>query len=146
LSITTEPSSGVATLSGNVITIQSIGKINVKASVVGNNNYNAGNKDCPAIDIAFPTAIEDDALAAATQIFPNPSEGRFTIKVALPNLPKLAYRVLDSQGKVIKEGTVPKAGNQYEMFLDLRQQAQGVYILELTKTEGRTLSRRLVIE
>jgi hypothetical protein len=72
-------------------------------------------------------------------VFPNPSEGLFTIR--LPQGPSAGdqYRVLDVTGKLVMQGSLSGP----ESTIDLGAQDTGVYFLQLL-SNGTTHTVRLV--
>ncbi len=86
-----------------------------------------------------PTGMKDNALAQSLSVYPNPSNGMFT--VSLPKGKTFEMEVTDLTGKVVMKQVVK--GNAAQ--LDLKGQAQGVYMLKIT-SEGNTAVQKLIIQ
>ena len=85
-----------------------------------------------------PTGISDNVFQRAINVYPNPSNGVFSVNV--PTAKAYTLEVSDLTGRVIKTETVK--GNAK---LDLSGNAQGVYMLKIT-SEGATAVQKLIIE
>ena len=85
-----------------------------------------------------PTGISDNVFQRAINVYPNPSNGVFSVNV--PTAKAYTLEVSDLTGRVIKTETVK--GNAK---LDLSGNAQGVYMLKIT-SEGSTAVQKLIIE
>ncbi len=86
-----------------------------------------------------PTGVKDNVLARSLSVYPNPSAGLFT--VSLPSGKAFEMEVTDLTGKTIMKQTVK--GNTTQ--LDLKTQAQGVYMLKIT-SEGASAIQKLIIQ
>ncbi|MBL0343608.1 MAG: T9SS type A sorting domain-containing protein [Bacteroidetes bacterium] len=64
-------------------------------------------------------------------IYPNPSNGLFTISTLTLNSKPIVYLVSDVTGKIIKQGEF----NSGSHILDLEKIASGVYVLNLSNAE-----------
>ncbi|GGF15433.1 T9SS type A sorting domain-containing protein [Hymenobacter cavernae] len=98
-------------------------------------------------DMAFAdevTATHDAKLAAALQVYPNPStSGLFTLTAAGPevDLAHASLTVTDAQGRAILRQA--PLGNAQPRTLDLQSQPAGFYLLRLTTPQGFVV-RRLI--
>ncbi len=86
-----------------------------------------------------PTGVKDNVLARSLSVYPNPSAGLFT--VSLPSGKTFEMEVTDLTGKTIMKQTVKGNATQ----LDLKTQAQGVYMLKIT-SEGASAIQKLIIQ
>ncbi len=86
-----------------------------------------------------PTGVKDNVLARSLSVYPNPSAGLFT--VSLPQGKAFEMEVTDLTGKTIMKQTVKGNATQ----LDLKTQAQGVYMLKIT-SEGASAIQKLIIQ
>ena len=71
-------------------------------------------------------------------IFPNPSDGVFNFRYSKPASEALPYELLDSSGKVIRKGMLPRNTKQ----IDLSGFATGTYFLVLPEKESHKLLLR----
>src|SRR5690606_8187848 len=86
-----------------------------------------------------PTGVKENILAASVNVYPNPSNGAFTV-----NLPKdqtFELEVSDLTGKVISKQTVKAATAN----VALNPAAKGIYLLKIT-SEGTTTTKKLVVQ
>ncbi|NJL14377.1 MAG: T9SS type A sorting domain-containing protein [Microscillaceae bacterium] len=143
-SITTVPASGVATLSGNVISVQAAGTITLKANVAGNATFNPAEITCDVIEVGLATALLEVEIAEGTQVYPNPVQGYFTVRVetALPE--GLHYQVYDALGHLVESGGLEKRNGHQEKLIDLRGKSAGLYFLQISTETGFSLVRRLI--
>lgn len=74
--------------------------------------------------------VELDALTPAFTVYPNPSDGVFTLNLSSPTASDLDIRVVDLQGKVVYEKTI-RAAVRVDETIDLTTQAQGIYFLKI---------------
>lgn len=92
-----------------------------------------GNKD---------SGVENTSMFMNTELFPNPTNGEYSIQVKLTEATDLKMRILDRTGKEI-ETQMKTGSNQYE-FEGLIG-ASGVYCVELC-TESETKTVKLVVQ
>ncbi len=81
--------------------------------------------------------VEDVSSSTKLTIFPNPSNGVFTLETSANNC---EYRVLNTQGKLMLNGEFSFNGN-----IDLSQFADGIYILE-SVINGNVHHQKLVLK
>lgn len=86
-----------------------------------------------------PTSINEPAAVVRTQIYPNPSSGRFTL-VFDEDLVGSSFGVFDQVGKLVYQGSVYK--QRFE--LDLAPLASGLYVLKAFNT-NKVTSQRIII-
>jgi trimeric autotransporter adhesin len=89
-------------------------------------------------------AGEGDASkqAHAVEVFPNPSQGRFTVRIA--PLEQGHWEVFDQQGKQVHFRAVTP--DQSEYSLDLSGLASGSYLLRLHSPGGLVATKQLVVK
>lgn len=86
----------------------------------------------------FPTAVVSADAHSEVMVFPVPTNGLFTITTADPFR---AVRIMDPQGRVIREETFMPAQRR-----DLELHSAGLFICELQYTDGRLGRSRVVVE
>lgn len=64
------------------------------------------------------------------QIYPNPSDGLFMLAFQLGNGEKLAARIYDARGRLVKQYDLMSSGFPQKLNIDLRGLASGVYMME----------------
>src|SRR5688572_21089475 len=85
-----------------------------------------------------PTGVKDNVLQNSISVYPNPSNGVFSVSV--PTARAYTLEVSDLTGRVIKTETVK--GNAQ---LDLSNNAKGVYMLKIA-SEGASAVQKLIIQ
>ncbi|RAU84110.1 S8 family serine peptidase [Pontibacter arcticus] len=75
---------------------------------------------------------------------PNPSTGRFDLRLETSSTEDITFEVYDLLGKAIYTGSVEHNG-QYQGTIDLSKRASGVYMLR-AKHGSKTYSRKLVVQ
>ncbi len=86
------------------------------------------------------TGVEDDAFRNSVSIYPNPSNGIFTVN----NIPdqKLDIEVFDMLGN-----SVYKSRSSEKMItVDISKSAKGIYFVELTNAAGSKVTRKMVVK
>ncbi|OYQ46382.1 T9SS type A sorting domain-containing protein [Flavobacterium aurantiibacter] len=102
------------------------------------NNHNPSNRGY-AINVPFTTlGVEDFSLNAAT-VFPNPSNGNFTVK-SKSDLEKI--NVYSQTGTFIK--TVDVTNNAQEVEVKLSGLATGVYLIELQNASEKAWKKIVI--
>jgi hypothetical protein len=91
------------------------------------------------ISIKGANVFADNVL----KIAPNPSTAVFNVSVDFPSTLILKMRVTDMTGKTVKEFTGQKESGKFDLNLDMTQQLQGLYLLEVETTQGRIV-RKLI--
>jgi hypothetical protein len=110
-----------------------------RAPMIGTNYYRVTMKD--ANGEAKISNVVEVVMAASDEmvVYPNPSEGRFTIE--LPNaIGKSSIQMTDIHGRIVFEGPCESASTT----ISTTHLAAGVYQLSV-KTPAKTLHRRVVI-
>jgi hypothetical protein len=94
--------------------------------------------------LGIPTNVEDNALARATKVFPNPSTNKFTVSIEGIILEKVKYQITNTWGKNVQKAEIEQFGSHSKHILDLSAYPAGVYFLELTTQEGKKVIKRLI--
>jgi PKD repeat protein len=111
--------------------------VNISAS--GNNLY------LDNINIADITGINETALNASVNIYPNPSsDGLFTITIDGAIDADATFILTDIQGKLLESKT-ERVGTSYKSKVNLSGRDKGVYILEIRTDMGVNRYRLSVI-
>lgn len=141
-SISTLPATGVATLSGNTVTIIGLGSVSITASQAGNTNYNPATEVVRTFQVLYPTSTQPSVAVGEVVAFPNPSKsGVFEVR-GLQSIDKqqVSYVVIDASGKEIMHGIW--VGKDVET-LNLSAFANGVYILDLRGSK-KQITKKIV--
>ncbi len=87
-----------------------------------------------------PTGVKDKVFQNSVSVYPNPSNGEFMVTV--PTAKTYTLEVSDLTGRVISREVIR---NSNAAKLDLKGQAQGVYMLKIT-SEGNAAVQKLIVE
>ncbi len=107
-----------------------------------------------ASNLAFKVFINKSSLGVAEvtlgphniynlKVYPNPSEGLFSIDVFIPNTEKSTLDVYDISGKKVKSLVLEKSIGLQTMGLDLTKLATGEYIL-VFKNSATVIERKII--
>lgn len=124
----TSSNTGVATISGNTVSIIGVGTTEITASQGGNDSYNAApevKQNLTVVTITSLSTIENNKIS----IYPNPAED----KIKIENLPlgKTTFILSDVMGNKILTGE-----SEENFELDLSGFPAGVYTLSLNTSAG----------
>ncbi|WP_291721943.1 T9SS type A sorting domain-containing protein [Bernardetia sp.] len=89
-----------------------------------------------------PVTGEDEELAKAFRIYPNPSNGTFRIELGEVK-DEVTITVMDALGRVVKTDVIPALSDSYS--LNLARFASGAYTIQL-KTEKGIIIKKLMKE
>lgn len=90
--------------------------------------------------------VQDVASANRPMVYPNPTQGRFTISFNQVPKGNIYLKLFDMQGKVVEEQEITSAGNESAFTLDWQGlHPQGLYLLEI-REGGRNYRLKLAIE
>ena len=88
------------------------------------------------------TGIEN-TLRSNFKVYPNPSQGKFTITGVLNNTNPTTITVFNTMGKAVYTGLISK--NRVAQSLDLRLLKPGVYLINLISDDVKYLPQKLII-
>ena len=89
--------------------------------------------------------IEEIPSLTSLTLYPNPSEGEFTIEMELAQPLEMELELFNALGQVIHSESLGRVSGTYQKQLSLKALAKGIYSLQLTSEEGTT-TRKLMIE
>ena len=87
----------------------------------------------------IPGLVSEDTY----EIYPNPTDKRFTIKMDQPVQDDLAWSLADYAGREIMAGEFTKGA--FETTIDIDELASGVYLLKLFNAEHTWQSKRVMV-
>lgn len=103
---------------------------------------------------AFVAKINDNDIVGlhtisneniAFNVYPSPTNGKFTINYSLQKESAAQIRILDVHGKIIYTETIQKSQGQLTKEVGLTKQAKGVYFVEMISDNER-MTKKIVIE
>jgi hypothetical protein len=94
--------------------------------------------------VGTPTPTRNASLAAAINVYPNPSpDGHYVLNATEPALLAAPITVLDATGRVVRREPSPAATTT--RALDLSNLAKGIYTVQLATTKG-LITKKLVVQ
>ncbi len=138
LPVTYSVDSGDGVIRGDTLVALASGEVVVTARQLGNENYLAADPVSITLGVEIVTANDPFASTHTVKIFPNPSSDVFYV-LADPTVAAVKYRVVDSRGHLLSEGTL----QYHRASLELGHLATGTYILYLETSRGSTYHRLL---
>jgi subtilisin-like proprotein convertase family protein len=95
--------------------------------------------------VPITVGVDEVQSLGSLQVFPNPSEGSFTIAIQDADYEQLSIEVIDLQGKVVYGMLEKNLSGQYTKQLDLNGVAKGMYYLRLS-TGKQSSTKKLIIQ
>lgn len=83
----------------------------------------------------------EHAFTAALKLAPNPAENSFAIISENPNMDLSFLKIIDLNGRVVKEVSNPRA-NQ---LIPVEELSKGIYLVKLVEVSGMTASKKLIV-
>ncbi len=90
-------------------------------------------------------AIDEIIEANSVALFPNPSNGAFTVQLNASKSEEVNVQVIDISGRVVYNDVVSCSVGKNNIAIDLDELPAGVYQVNL-KVENNVISRKLIIE
>ncbi|MBC8154231.1 MAG: T9SS type A sorting domain-containing protein, partial [Bacteroidetes bacterium] len=85
-----------------------------------------------------------ERLDTAIRVYPNPTGSSVTVQTDRPTTTPLSVNVFDAGlGRLQRQVTIPKSGDQFSGQIDLSQLPTGIYLLEITQ-DGERVIRKIV--
>lgn len=91
-----------------------------------------------------PCLVSIEEYGLSLNIYPNPSNGQFTVKYELGHDAKMDLNVYDMMGNRVTETTRMKSSNGVHV-IDLFNQADGVYMLRVLLDDAEMIQERLIL-
>lgn len=88
--------------------------------------------------------LDEVADAYSLNVFPNPSNGQYTIHFNNPISQKIEIRIMDMNGKIVHNETMSYLNGEYNKIIDISNLTEGMYLMQLL-TEDRILNRKLIL-
>jgi subtilisin-like proprotein convertase family protein len=78
------------------------------------------------------------------KIYPNPSEGQFTISGLNTNGENISIEVYDLQGRLVLKKNYNDNGSDFAKTINLNQNSSGIYLLKLTQGQNSEVKKLIV--
>ncbi len=87
-------------------------------------------------DASVPVVL--DNITKALKVYPNPSNGQFTVQLVDVKGAKVTLQIADASGQVIEQKTVPLTGKMPSLAIpvDISKHATGIYVIKVISTDG----------
>ena len=109
-------------------------------------------KDLEAADIkqlsetgADASRLKNTLEVADLSFYPNPNDGRFTLRFSAPESGATAVRIFDTTGRTVYEEKLGDFSGAYEKQIDISAEAKGVYFLTISQND-KLLNKKIVLE
>ena len=133
---------GTATISGTgLLTGGSLGTVTVTASA----NDGSGISGSTIITVTNTIGITNVDDQQNTTVYPNPSNGRFTIEVQSTGVQDIDVVITNVVGQQVLLEKLTQINGTYQKEIDLKGYSPGVYTLQLRTDDGE-VNKRIVIE
>ena len=133
------------TLAGNVITPtpEFIGTLIIPVKV------NDGNIDSDEVNITLEvsevTSIDLDTFSLRLDLFPNPTQNQLNIVLENSNFDDIIITITDLNGAKVYRGSFQKKQYEFSKSIDLSQQTDGTYFVEIVQS-GKYRSLKKIIK
>lgn len=110
------------------------------------NTYTYGETEDYVVIIADSATIgiAENSILSTILVFPNPTNGTFTIAVPNADFNQLTINVIDIQGKVVYTATDKNVGTNYNKQINLEGIAKGLYYVKMTTEKGVKVHKLVV--
>lgn len=118
---------------------------------VGNGTYSVTTIDsngCTATSASVViegVGLNENGTAVSIAVFPNPSNGIFTLQVGNLMEENMRIDIIDINGKIITNMNVKEIGKDYTQNIDLSNVAAGTYFIKLSTTKGSVTERIVIV-
>ena len=89
--------------------------------------------------------IDDEAFGRVIRLYPNPTKGEFFVTADDFSASELTIEVTDSRGRVVFQEKQDDVFGGFNIRVDLRGEAEGVYLVKISDGE-RTAYKRVIRE
>lgn len=99
----------------------------------------------------YSLVIEDETASIIDEtfsnfnLFPNPTNGEFTIKFNLENSSKVSLQLFDSRGRMVEEKKYSKLGTYFSEKINVSNVSSGLYLLKVINGNKQT-TRKIIIK
>jgi hypothetical protein len=97
------------------------------------------------LEIRDCTAIDENTETVGFEVYPNPSQGIFTVSFHSESLKNGDLRIVNASGVVVYELKDINFQNNYSTKINLATQPQGIYFIELT-SGNQHFSKKMLLK
>lgn len=104
---------------------------------------------CGTVDSTFDVTVTgigivETDLSRSLNIYPNPTNGAFTVSFALEKREDVRIAILDAVGRIVEQKDLGKVEGPTEVAFDLSNEASGVYMVQITSDSG-VITKRITV-
>jgi subtilisin-like proprotein convertase family protein len=113
---------------------------------LSNGSYQVVVKDENGCTVTTSLTPSDELYPGLSfELFPNPNDGFFTLKIELPEPRSLRFALYDVMGRMAHEGHADAPVRHFQQSFDLRHLSGGVYQLQLSDGDRRGMKRLVIV-
>ena len=103
-----------------------------------------GTTDTICKNVLVTVGIEESLINQTLSIYPNPTNGAFRVEFQVEGLQDVELRIVSLLGQVMYESKPGNISGLYREEIDLKDEAAGVYILQVITDDG-AISKRITL-
>jgi PKD repeat protein len=111
-------------------------------AIDGSGNY--ATQKSRVVKVGHPESISDNDNNISIEVYPNPSSGKFTLRLTLSRKSDVILDVIDPLGKIVQQ-TLHYGISKKNVTIDLGSQVQGVYLLKITAGNNTAYKRVTIL-
>lgn len=104
-------------------------------------DHNSSRSNKGTVAQGSPIGINDVPSDVRAVLYPNPNNGSMTVGVFADNEQDISIKVYNVLGEVIFENTQSKVFGEMSFNIDITNESNGLYFLELTTDSGKVTTR-----
>lgn len=110
-------------------------------------NHGDHLSNCETNSVIARTEVPDESISEVpgTWVYPNPSNGQFTVLLNNTKAGRASVLVVDMNGRVVTEKEVMITGSAQTVKLDISGHRQGIYLVKLVGADG-TKTQKIIIQ
>ncbi len=103
-----------------------------------------GCVDTSACYLVDYTGVQEMPYGVEVNIFPNPSTGKFNVEMIGLSGDDVELRITDLQGRIVFSQVIKQAEDVHVEKVDISENENGVYIIDVIGSKGVLMTRRIV--
>ncbi len=96
-----------------------------------NTTYGCEKTDSIIIEVQEVISIDDSNNETALEVYPNPTDGKFILKIKTSMAQKVELEIVSLNGESVYKKSVDLSKNEYTLNIDISHIAEGVYFIRL---------------
>jgi hypothetical protein len=115
-------------------------------SVTGTSTTNCSNTSMLTLSVSACTGVDQIVNTGAYSIFPNPTTGKITIQVGATKNTLINAEVVDATGKIVLKQQLNFNASETSQSVNISGFANGLYFINLTNSENKTETIKIIKE